>query len=51
MIPGQEQIPEALAAGPAFQFLQDRRPVMAVPVLNLLLVEPFDRIDVPVHEG
>ena len=51
MIPGQEQIPEPFAAGATFQFFQDGRSVMPMPVLHLLRVERFDRIDVPVHEG
>ena len=50
MIPGQEQIPESFAAGATFQLLQDRRPMMTMPVLDLLLIESFHRIDVPVHE-
>ena len=51
MIAGQEQIPQAFAAGPALQFFQDRRPVMPVSIFHLLLVERLYRIDVPVHEG
>ena len=51
MIAGQEQIPKPLGAGAAFQLLQHRRPVVAMPVLDLLLIEVFDRRDMAGHEG
>ena len=50
MIAGQEQVPEPLGAGETFQLLQDRRPMVAMPVLDLLLIESFHGIDVPLHE-
>ena len=50
MIAGQEQVPEPLGAGETFQLLQDRRPMVAMPVLDLLLIESFNGMDVPLHE-
>src|SRR5664279_5835948 len=51
MIAGQKQVPEPFRAGKTFQFLEDRRSMVAIPALDLFSIEGFGEIDVSRHEG